>query len=395
MKKVLGILFKTIFFLILIAISGLAILKIDKHAFLYVSFFWLVIIGLFVIKTNSEKKRLIAIYSGSAIVAFFIAELYFSDLLMSQNNDIKHEKHMIYGDESTEHEIFGFSPAKSSKWSEKLIVGDSPVYDIVQTVDDTGLRYNPAAANTENAILFFGGSFTFGAGVNDHETLPYYFQEASFGEFQAINLGGNGFGAHQTLAFLENPLEADFIKKTAPKAGVFSVITDHVFRGTGRLMESLGPRYKLNDQGEPIFQGTITEINKYSVMFNYEMGKSHLLKRFIFRRHAAKKEEIDLFVATLGKSRDLFIERYNVPFYCLLWDEKDSEPGLYDKLLSILNDEEFNVIEVKDILPGYEQDKSKYHLLYDGHPTAMANKLIAEYLAGLMRKKSLTDILEH
>lgn len=361
---------------------------IEHNAYIYVGLAWVILIGIYIKIAKTERIRLIAIYSGSVLLAFLLAEIYFSGILGGRHENTKADTQMIYGEGITTHDALGYAPSKNSQWSHKLISGDSVIYDVIQTVDSTGFRYSPTHSNTKNAVLFLGCSFTFGAGLNDDETLPYLFEQSSSRFLQGLNTGGNGYGAHQTLALLQNRLEKNLTKDKILKAGIYTALTDHVFRGNDRSTGIPGPQYVLSNNGQLVFKGVLFGTNKYNRILNYELSKSHLLKRFIFRKKPANKGEIDLFIAMLRESRDLFTKRYNAPFYCLLWDEMESEPGLYERLLTRLNNEQIKVIEVKDILPDYHQDKSKYLHCFDGHPKAIANELIAEYLAKLLTQNT-------
>ena len=374
---------KIFVFLLLLLLSAYAVKLIDDNAYIYVGLAWIPIFGLYIKMTKTERSRLIAIYSGSTLIAFFLAEIYFSGILGKQYENTKIEKQMIYGEGIALHDILGYAPSKESQWSQKLTYHDTVIYDVIQTVDNTGFRYSPMHSSTKNAVLFLGCSFTFGAGLNDDETLPYRFGQLSSGP-QGINMGINSYGAQHTLSMLQNRMDTILTNGKMLRAGIYTAITDHVFRGTGQPADLLGPIYALSSNGQLVFQGVKFRYDKYTEHLRYELSKSHLLKRLLFGRKPAREIEIDLFMAMLRASRDLFIKRYNAPFYCVIWDEVGSEPDLYEKLLTRLNNEQFNVIEIKDILPNYQQNKSRYAHDHDGHPTAMTNKLIAQYLANFL-----------
>ena len=57
-------------------------------------------------------------------------------------------------------------------------------------------------------VAFFGCSFMFGHGVEDDQTLPYYFVREAGGTFEGFNFAGEGWGPHQMLREIENRLRS-------------------------------------------------------------------------------------------------------------------------------------------------------------------------------------------
>lgn len=382
MNKTSNIILRLTVVFTLVILSLLAILKIGQHAYIYVGFGWLAITSVYIWKSRSEKQRLIAIYTGSIFLAFFLGELYFSGILGFRYQEASFEKEVIYGGLDKPHEILGQAPVPNSRWSSKYIYADSTVFDVIQTIDSMGLRLTPGGVRSDaSPILFLGCSFTFGTGLGDHETLPYFFQAQSASDVKAINMAYNGYGAHQMLAILEEELEQTLLKSQIPKAAIYSAIPDHAFRGTLWREEAFGPRYVFDRQGDLIKEGTF----QYNPSSGFKLlAKSHLARRFVFRRDHSKPDDINIFIAMVKKSSQLFAERYNAPFYCLLWDELNTEPGLYNTILTLLKKSNINVIEIKDILPNYKETPEKYLLYGDNHPNALANRLISEYLSELI-----------
>lgn len=378
------ILVSTLVLLLLVVLSGLCLWKIEQYAYLYVESGWLVLITLFIRFSKTEKIRLIAIYSGSVFLAFFLGEVYFTYL------DIKSERfefQSIYGGHNTTREGIGLAPVKNSQWKTKLTLEDSLIFDVVQTIDNNGFRLTPQRiTSVQSPVLFFGCSFTFGHGLNDDETLPAFLHASNPEQWNAINMGYDGYGVHQTLAMLETQMEKDLLREQIPKAAFYTAITDHVFRGVGRLNHNIGPKYKLDNKARVIPRDK-ESLNGRELKYKAKwlLAKSSLLRRVLFSYTSLSREEdIDLFIAMVEKASVIFSNRYNAPFYCLLWKEQTSQPGLYEILLQRLNEKRITVIEVNHILPGYQENPGKYLFYKDGHPNALANRLIAEHLNKLL-----------
>src|SRR5690242_12950529 len=71
--------------------------------------------------------------------------------------------------------------------SEKLGKNGESIYTVKYTIVDDGFRITPNNSSTGNTINFLGCSFTFGEGLNDDQTLPYYVSE--FGRYHVRNYG--------------------------------------------------------------------------------------------------------------------------------------------------------------------------------------------------------------
>ncbi len=366
----------------LVILSIMAIWIFSHYIFLYVSLVWLVIIVIKVMFSKNEKIKLFAIYMGSVILAFFLAELYFINLSIKDSTETKPTKEVTYIAGWENRKLVGGSPLSNSKILHRLVYGDSIVFDVTQTIGNNTIRHTPGQTNSDAIpILFLGCSFTYGAGLNDDETLPYFLQTTSNGQFKTINMGSNSYGAHQTLAILQARYEEKELLGQKPKAAFFTAITDHIFRGTGVFANTFGPKYILNDKKEIVYKGiTPSYIERSENFLRFHLGKSYTLNRVFFGRRKAKDRQIELVVAMIHKASVIFESRYDAPFYCLLWDEFDAEPGLYEKILKRLEQKKVKTLEINKIIPNYTNDPSPYLLYQNGHPNGRVNQLIGEYL---------------
>jgi hypothetical protein len=78
------------------------------------------------------------------------------------------------------------------------------IYDVHYSIDNDGFRLTKLTNNEQpHRINFFGCSMTFGEGMNDEETLPYFVQK-NLQEVKVKNFGWHGYGAHQALAILQS-----------------------------------------------------------------------------------------------------------------------------------------------------------------------------------------------
>lgn len=95
-----------------------------------------------------------------------------------------------------------------------------------------GLRFTPDNnLKGSQHILFFGCSYTFGVGVDDNETMPFYFAQ-TVENSRVYNFGLPGFGPAETLSLLQRrPFYSNYEEtKDLPVIGVFTFISDHINR---------------------------------------------------------------------------------------------------------------------------------------------------------------------
>ena len=126
------------------------------------------------------------------------------------------------------------------------------IYDVTYTLDDKGLRVTPIAHSVGPRVLFFGCSFTFGEGVDDHDTMPAQFSRLTGRPVR--NFGFPGYGPHQFLRTLETKFTSQ--PGHAPIWSVYTLLPDHVDRAAGRSpWETNGPSYLVGQDGMAHFNG--------------------------------------------------------------------------------------------------------------------------------------------
>lgn len=81
-------------------------------------------------------------------------------------------------------------------------------FDVAYTIDASGTRRVPGFAPGRPGVLVLGDSWTFGHGVEDHETYAARLQ-AHWPELGVRNLGVMGYGTPHALLALARALEAD------------------------------------------------------------------------------------------------------------------------------------------------------------------------------------------
>jgi hypothetical protein len=68
-------------------------------------------------------------------------------------------------------DLLGYAPKANMTVSDRMLRGGELIWDVIYTIDEHGLRVTPRPINPTECVLFFGGSFAFGSGLNDEETM--------------------------------------------------------------------------------------------------------------------------------------------------------------------------------------------------------------------------------
>ena len=249
-----------------------------------------------------------------------------------------------------------------------------------------GLRITPPTSshNDNNCIIFFGGSFTFGEGVDDRSAMPYIV--GTLQHNKVYNYGFHGYGPHQMLSAIDNGMIG-----CKPKSVVYQAVSAHVARSAeASSWDSHGPMYVLRN-GQLKYNGHFDNQKEieYTIMNKAvsQLEKSYLYIRFIKK---STDYDINLFLAIVDGSRRKLVEIFpEVQFHVILWDHPDD--AVYLKVRDGLEQRSIKFHLVSDMLPGYPSDMERYVIKHDGHPNPIAHQLMAEYIVKNM--VSMNDLL--
>jgi len=302
-------------------------------------------------------------------------------------------------------DLLGFRAARGVAQTESKSYKGKKLYDVVYTMDPNGLRvasaHPPSTKANLPCVLFFGGAYTFGWGLNDQETLPYRVSVRSGGKYRVYNLGFITHGAQQMLASLDHDLVSKEVE-CAPrdvKYVIYSAIPDHVRRAAGlRTIDHLhGPRYVLGADGAVSYQGQFGEKQTLTQKIENQLAKSWLYRKLVggdaiyYRRY--RDADVALYVAIVNNARKRVTSLYpDAEFHVLLWenDDLDRSGALAKKMLKGLRDAGLTVHRIDEILPGAAEDKPEYFLGgWDPHPNAFADDRIAEFVVGHIFKQKI------
>jgi len=271
-------------------------------------------------------------------------------------------------------------------------------YDVTYTLDGDGLctTVAPSREKPRGCVVFFGGSFTFGDGVDDADTLPSQVAVKTGGQLRVVNLGIGGAGAQQVLAQIEGDM-VEGKSHCTPTRAIYSAIPHHVARAAGKPPSTnFGPRYVLKSDGRIVKVGRIEDARGNTLVERSRI-LSQLLKSHIYRRLEYPRltdEDYRTYAAIVKASEQLFRQRFpGASFDVLLWDDApNGDTALYEKVRGVLRREGLRVHLVPDIIPEYRKDRSRYLVSpHDRHPNARAYARLADWVATELLKDEISD----
>jgi hypothetical protein len=282
------------------------------------------------------------------------------------------------------HPFLGSRPKPSVVEHATATYADELIYDVEYTIGEDGLRLAPPAADpAADCVLFFGGSFMYGEGLDDEEALPYQVGVQSGGRARVFNFGFHGHGASQMLSALEHGYVDDAID-CLPTHAVYLAIDSHVERLLPGGWRSFAPRYVRDGAGGVVFRGLLRDaapVNWFTTTIEPRLRKSKLVSRILDYSRPPGEETFDLYIDLVAQAAETQRDRYpGIEVHMLVWDDWDEgEPGIGE--LTELTGDLDGIHRASAILPGFTDSTQQYRIhSRDWHPNALANRLLAGYV---------------
>lgn len=260
------------------------------------------------------------------------------------------------------------------KWS---VVSTRPdgeiVYNVVYTIGSDGFRQSTASSDAP--ISVFGGSFTFGEGLQDDETLPFFLSELM--EQEVKNYGIHGYGLHQAVYLMQKGAGSQDginILQTAPW---------HAPRSSCELFSRTdSPKYDLVES-ELVYVGNCNQFGLFARVI--ERSETFQAIRPIFDTSArVTDDEIALYLAMVQEMARI-TESQNSKF--LIGFIRASDATLAesswsnDEILAALSLYADDVVDLT-LAPPAEKIPPELRIHQtDEHPSALANEKRAGILA--------------
>jgi hypothetical protein len=276
--------------------------------------------------------------------------------------------------------VMGWGPKSAGRFHAKKIDAKTgkTVYDVAYTIDSDLLR-ETQSCTTCATVAFFGGSFTFGEGLNDADTLPQVFANSVDRKIRAVNLGYSGYGPEQFLRELQTGRFDKVIGD--PKLVIFLTAPWHAERTSCKAYWVIyGPRYSL-ENGKPVYHGRCFE---GAALHLREWAQHSAAYRSYVEPYLERVNhgDIDLYIRILLAATHLAKEKYGaatiIPF--LRVPEAYLKPTGFtnDEIIKRLQDGGAHVVDVS--LAHETAEHAALRIPGDGHPTGLANRLRATIL---------------
>jgi hypothetical protein len=232
------------------------------------------------------------------------------------------------------------------------------------------LRYTQSNLDAQKISVSLGGSFPFGSCLDDKETLPYYFSELNNFDANILNLGCGAKGSNYTLNMLNSEIIDGFTDKNRKVTYfVYSLIGDHIYRN-----------FRMMNCGRGGVDPWIKKDNNWIFMADhpYKKIRKMFIRSFLFRKtflNIIDNLNIQYYrnylLSSLQEIKEIIANRYKSKLIIIVW------PEFYDEnFRNSLQDLQTDLI----FLPEYFNSEELGYRLKDHHPTAKANKEIAEIL---------------
>jgi len=281
------------------------------------------------------------------------------------------------------HPDLGFVARPNQRATHQKHLGPEQLYAVAYTIDEQGLRRSnpPDKPRGGPCVLFFGGSFTFGEGLDDEETLAYRISRNRDLGLRTRNFGFHGYGPHHMLAMIQNGRVANSVD-CDPRWAVYLSIHDHVFRAAGlRWWDRSGPRYALGPGGEPQRRGQFDDGHGLAdKVLRFLQKRSEIAKRLRDRTRALSDRDYELYFALVRAARERLETLYpGIRSVVIQWDL--GEAGSADlRMQAGLEELGFEVERLSTILERAGEAAEGLTIPGDGHPNARANEILAEHL---------------
>jgi hypothetical protein len=347
--------------------------------FVWITVLWATAFGVLAVGHKQTSLRILWINLSAVAFTLGAVEFYFHT----------RETEKIVGTvtEMVEsHQVLGYAPVPGRQFESIEYHGNELIYDVRYTINERGLRVSPPARQPSpcGSVLFFGGSLTFGEGVEDDQTMPYLSGIMTGENYSIYNLGFSGYGPHQMLAALENGIVDQMVREPVSYV-IYQAIPDHVARAAGRaIWDTHGPKYVLNRDGKLVYEGPFDGWQPSILRWlNKQLKKSALYRWLgtLRREEPARDQDIALFTAIVAAARDAVVRKHpRAEFHAVLW----SFPGenTSSAMRNGLRLANVKVHSVNKILADFPKNPAAYEISpFDTHPNPRAYEGIAAYVS--------------
>jgi hypothetical protein len=256
-------------------------------------------------------------------------------------------------------------------------------YDVTYRTDAFGRRLTPVRGDPARGafLLFFGDSNTFGEGLEQDQTLPFYAGELA-GAHRPYNYAAPGWGPGQMLELAKSgriPREVDEPHGSA----VYFFIPAHLGRVVGSSEVASGwgrnfPHYRLDGTGGLVRRGDFAGGRPLTTLAYFFWSRSSLVSALGARLPPSyRDEDYRLTAKILGEARDLLGRQVSLDGFAVALGQALNEPQrrVTLRMRAALAGEGVASLDYTDL---YDASDLRYSLsALDKHNSALANWTLA------------------
>ena len=262
------------------------------------------------------------------------------------------------------------------------------IYDVRYGIDADANRVVPGRPEHGRSWVILGGSYAFGEGLNDTETISARLQ-GRFPDVRVFSLARRGRSTADSLRYLQAHLD----EGPAPTLVIYFMIDDHIRRNacpdslTAHAWGSKRPHYQLND-GQLVFLGragdTLSLIGRLNVNLHQ---RSQIWKR-LFGNWKTSEKSIELTLALL-KELDRTCRDHGARLVIVTLPTNKFPSEAFEAIRKGMAEANIENLDLETRLaemPGDAKDKRmRYFIDGDPHPNARGAKLFADWVADFLR----------
>ncbi len=337
----------------------------------------------------TTNRRMILLFISSLFLCLSIVEtgmLAYEEFVKAPPKKYSYETDAAPG-WIADHGLVGYAFKGPVELLATATIGPEVLYEVVPyQIDGHSRRPCAVTRRPSRHALFFGGSFAFGEGLSNDQTLGCQFQHLSGGDYESTTYAMMGWGAAQTFVQLGlNSLFADIEEPSG--IAVYSFLEDHIYRTTWKIdTASDFPAYPFfslarNDTLEGPFKAADKrELHLARDLFTFLREFSPAFRTLVspsWFRISSDTQAVITTARVLGAARQRYQARFDGEFIVLLWPRYRLDPKLEELFVRELTNQGVIVVKVHR-LPG-DPSEAQLHPL-DGHPSSKEVNWVARCL---------------
>lgn len=324
-------------------------------------------------------KRNFALLLASLLFSIVLGEVL-ARIFLPDNPDVSHAEYLTSSYPTLP------DPNKSVAITLKTPDGDL-LYDVQYNFDSFGRRLTPNIPKASVANLYFGGSYVFGEGLDDNETLPWLLSE-KFNSLQSYNYAQRGYGPNNMLAMiLEQNFNEQIPNDISEVNAYFFSYKFHAERYLGSIrwvgqIRTNDPYFKMTD-GKLRFLGNFANDRPIRTFIYWSLYHSKLV-RLTFRsfENFSSEKSVKLMCALVNTSAEKLKNKIGIRFNNFYFVESpfQGERWRGDYYLKVKACLDSSIQYIKVFSPANFKTKYLIDKKLEPHPNSFANEWLAEWL---------------